>query len=167
MLADMSQHIGYFEVGRAVGAGLAQLTNGTCVEGEWLDNKRVGLFNVVDAKGVKWTEKYETDGRKIARKKVKISVPNPDFVEGGEQPKTLEIPEDPGKPAAECWTCRGLFHKAYNNNYACRKHKGKWIQKKGYSGPGDAPGVWNCCGNDNQADPGCVFLEHKLDHGDD
>jgi len=166
MLADGSQHIGYFEEGRAMGAGLAQIGNGTCVEGEWRDNRRYGSFQLVDAKGVKWIEKYDVEGKKVARKKVKLSVPNPEFVEGGEAPVSIGVPEDPGDPALECWTCQGLFHKLYNNDYACRKHKGRWIQDKRYHGGGEAPGVWNCCANENRHDPGCVFLKHKLDHGD-
>ena len=117
MLADGSQHIGYFEEGRAMGAGLAQLRNGTCAEGEWRDNRRYGRFQVVDANGVNWTEKYDVEGKKVARKKVKRSVPNPEYVEGGQAPVTIEVPEDPGKPAQECWTCQGLFHDKYNNDY--------------------------------------------------
>jgi len=166
MLPDSSQHVGYFEQGRANGAGMAQTPNGMVAEGEWRDNHRQGIFKVIDAKGIQWIEKYNVEGKKTARKKVKKSVPNPAYVEGGEAPATIEVPEDPVEPAAECWTCGGLFHRSVNNDYACRKHKGKWIIDRRYQGEASAPGVWNCCANTNQADRGCVFMQHKLDHGE-
>jgi len=180
MLADGSQHVGHFEKGRAMGSGMAQMAGGIVAEGEWRDNRRYGIFKVLDGNGVSWTEKYNAEGKKTARKKVKKKVPNPAFgsmipnpayAVGGDQPEvipapeTIEVSEDPGKPAQECWGCGGIFHEVYNNNYACRKHKGKFALDRNWRGEGEQPGVWTCCGSKTRADKGCVFKHHQLDHG--
>ena len=44
-----------------MGAGMAQAANGTVSEGEWRDNRRYGPFNVLDAKGQRWVEKYNAE----------------------------------------------------------------------------------------------------------
>ena len=69
LLTDGSQHYGQFKKGRADGTGILQMPNGTVVKGEWEDNRRCGVFSVVDAHGTKWMEKYNRDGKKIARKR--------------------------------------------------------------------------------------------------
>lgn len=38
--------------------------------GNWVMNKRVGTFEIVDAKGQLWIEKYGEDGKRISRKMV-------------------------------------------------------------------------------------------------
>ena len=38
--------------------------------GNWFQNKRKGLFHIIDGEGVLWTEKYDDEGKRAFRKKV-------------------------------------------------------------------------------------------------
>ena len=108
--------------------------------------KRVGAFKSVDPKGIVWNERYNAEGKKVARKKAKV---------GDTETILTEL------PAYECWGCGGQFHAGYNNKYSCRQHKGQWIPSR--SDP-ESQGVWNCCAKESRAEPGCKFSFHKLEH---
>lgn len=69
--------------------------------GNWEQNKRTGIFKVVDASGTHWKEKYDKDGKRVARKKVREKVPNPEYVEGGEAPETIEVEVAKDEPAVK------------------------------------------------------------------
>lgn len=147
-LQNNSQHCGHFAAGRVHGPGMFQEANGTVIEGEWQAQRRVGTFQVTDKQGQLWEERYNAEGEKKARKKMK-----------DEKSQLLMV-----SPAKECWHCGGLFHSNYNNKYACRRHKGKWIPSRAHIHDPNGPGVWNCCGKENRAEPGCMFSSHALDH---
>ena len=43
--------------------------------GTWAQNKRKGIFKIVDGEGCLWTEKYDDDGKRTLRKKVLMTSP--------------------------------------------------------------------------------------------
>lgn len=62
-------HEGKFISGRADGPGTLLTAKGVQYKGAWNQNRRVGKFDVIDASGTPWTEKYNNEGKKTARKK--------------------------------------------------------------------------------------------------
>jgi hypothetical protein len=94
----------------------------------------VGLFQVVDNDGNAWVEKYDTDGKRVARKRATLASPNPDFVAGGgdDTPAVIRVPAPARAPARQCWNCAKLFHRVDGpaNLYACRRHSGNWTEDK-------------------------------------
>lgn len=88
-------HEGIFEGGRAHGEGVLLTAKGDeyrgngcsllykleCAwltiwnAGTWAQNKRKGIFKIVDGEGCLWTEKYDDDGKRTLRKKVLVTPP--------------------------------------------------------------------------------------------
>lgn len=156
------RHEGLFENGRAHGEGVF-LAAGKEYKGSWVQNKRVGVFLVSDAKGLKWRETYNEDGSRKSRVKVRENVPNPKYTEGavdedGEPvPETIKVLVEPDEAATKCWNCNNDSRERNNHAWACRAHKGRWSEATDYRGSGEAPGVWACCGKENANEPGCSF----------
>ena len=99
--------------------------------GNWDQNKRVGVFRVVDKAGVRWTEQYAPDGKRTTRKKVletrrkpipmlsksfsqeitcikdRQAVPNPNFApgavneDGTPSAATIDVEVDPDEAAIQ------------------------------------------------------------------
>ena len=67
ILLDGSVHHGNFNAGRAEGPGLLFGANGTIFRGTWAQNRRVGLFEVVDPKGGRWQDAYDEQGKRTRR----------------------------------------------------------------------------------------------------
>ena len=133
--------------GRAHGPGVLLLGNGTVLEGSWVENKRVGAFQSIDAKGQIWKERYNEAGAKVARKKAP-----PAGEEGADDAPQLT------SAARKCTRCSLLFHTAFNHLYACRKHVANFIPNRNDD---DGPsGIWSCCGSQDEQDPGCDFSMH-------
>lgn len=152
-----------FVNGRAHGEGL-YLTKGKEMKGQWVQNKRVGTFDVVDAKGVKWTEKYDDEGKRTSRVKNRIEVPNPEWTEGCAEdvPQTIKELVEPDEPALKCWNCDQLARERINHAWSCRWHRGRWSEARDYRGDGPPPGVWTCCGKEERDEPGCSFTAHSF-----
>eukprot|EP00050_Salpingoeca_kvevrii_P022550 m.127990 g.127990 ORF g.127990 m.127990 type:complete len:226 (-) comp9740_c1_seq5:1584-2261(-) len=159
-------HEGEFVHGRANGPGIYMTAAGSTLKGEWKDNRRTGVFSVVDGNGVQWTEKYNAEGKRTARKKKRIDVPNPDFDPAQEESKenspTIQELADTLAPAAKCYLCDCLAHPEDNHAWACRSHKGRWAEDRDFRGSGERPGVWSCCGRQTRTEPGCSFQEHNF-----
>lgn len=90
-------HEGAFENGRAHGPGIVVGTNGSEMTGTWDQNKRVGAFRVAAKDGVFWSEKYNPEGKKIARKKEKKRAPVAPDTPDTEDPGVIDelVPPDP------------------------------------------------------------------------
>mmetsp|Transcript_12797 Transcript_12797/g.40442 ORF Transcript_12797/g.40442 Transcript_12797/m.40442 type:complete len:152 (-) Transcript_12797:4-459(-) len=149
------------------GAGCFVTPTGLALQGTWADNLRTGEFDGLDKDGVKWKERYNAEGKRVARKKVKEEKPNPEWSEGAPQdvPKTIQVPVPPGPKAQSCWNCMGIYHVQFNHTYACRQHKGQWLEDKAFKGEGDVPGVWSCCASQLYSPAtGCDFQSHNLKH---
>jgi hypothetical protein len=71
-----------FTEGRCHGPGVLLSANGSEMRGNWEMNKRVGDYAIVDGEGVHWMERYDKDGKRTVRRKVRESVPNPAFTPG-------------------------------------------------------------------------------------
>ena len=136
------QHQGEFREGRAHGPGVLIRGTGEELEGNWVENKRVGQFTVIKPSGAKFTETYNEEGKLVGRKKVE---------------------DAPPEPPSECWGCGGKFRATYNNPYACRVHRGEWRWRSAMRNEPDDPGVWACCVKEHSLAPGCHFVEHNLD----
>jgi len=139
LLPDGAQHWGSFKNGRAHGKGI-YLTDGTACEGLWDENKRNGLFNVLDGKGKTWQEKHDAIGKKVARKCIKQE----------EEDLTQLLPK-------QCTGCNLRYHEAFNHNLACRKHAANILidpEKK------EEP-IWTCCGARGEKTLGCEFQRHQ------
>ena len=59
-------HVGLFEGGSAHGEGAYYDARGSVHCGSWVTNHRVGHFEVVDAKGNVWDDKYDSFGKRVA-----------------------------------------------------------------------------------------------------
>eukprot|EP00163_Fabomonas_tropica_P013443 TRINITY_DN2497_c0_g1_i3.p1 TRINITY_DN2497_c0_g1~~TRINITY_DN2497_c0_g1_i3.p1 ORF type:complete len:190 (+),score=30.69 TRINITY_DN2497_c0_g1_i3:123-692(+) len=140
---NCDQHQGEFREGRAHGPAVFVTHKGEEYEGTWDMNKRVGTFIVTKASGNKFTEVYNEEGKLKSRKKI----------EG-----------DVGEVPVECWTCGGKFRETFNNDYACRRHRGEFRWKPGTDRGDEDPGVWSCCVKDYKLTPGCDFSAHNLKH---
>ncbi len=105
-------------------------------------NKRVGVFQILDANGLHFTETYSAEGKAQAKKRVKEAQPNPKYTAGGTEPETIEADPPPGPKAAKCWNCNALSHPHNNHQWACRSHKGNFTEDLTYRGDGPRPGVW-------------------------
>eukprot|EP00128_Syssomonas_multiformis_P015161 Colp12_sorted_trinity150504_noHs@7435 len=143
---NLAQHDGQWQDGKAQGPGVYVTPEGDVFEGQWTDNKRTGVFTITKCDGAKKTEKYNAEGKLVARKNC----------------------EDKGSKAVECWTCGGKFREDFNNPYSCRQHRGTWRSKPGVprnmQDAPDAPGLWSCCVKEVRNSPGCEFLAHNLSH---
>ncbi len=141
-------HAGVFSEGRAHGPGVYVASGGSESTGSWDQNKRVGVFSVVDKTGVLWTEVYGADGKRTSRKKNRHAVPNPAFAEGAVTaegtpvPATIDVEDDPETPALQCWNCDGFTRARNNHAWACRSHTGRWAEDRTFRGTGPAPGIW-------------------------
>eukprot|EP00041_Stephanoeca_diplocostata_P011648 m.193027 g.193027 ORF g.193027 m.193027 type:complete len:153 (+) comp18615_c0_seq6:724-1182(+) len=134
-----------------ISQGTYVTAKGSELKGSWNENKRIGEFKTVDAKGTRWTEKYSFEGVRKSRTKDRVEAPNPDFVEGatypeGEKagqpiPKTIKVLVEADEIARKCWNCNGLSRDRNNHAWACRTHKGRWAEDRDYRGSGY---VW-CC----------------------
>ena len=159
-LANGDLHECEFVDGRAEGDGQYCSASGMEMRGKWSQNKRVGMFTIVDGSGVHWKEKYNADGKRVGRKKVREKVPNPDYVEGGEAPETIEVEVPKDEPAVKCWNCNNKSRDRTNHAWSCRAHKGRFTEDRTYTGSGERPGVWSCCGRQTRSEPGCTFQPH-------
>jgi len=139
LILSNAQHVGAFQNGRAHGPGV-YLTDGAACEGSWNQNKRVGAFNLVDGKGVTWTEKYNEEGGKIARKSMKES-------SEGDQ---VTVPQ-------QCTKCPTRFHSIFNHRFACRSHAANLLRDPAEK---EEP-VWTCCGARGENAVGCDFGYHE------
>jgi hypothetical protein len=141
VLPDGACHQGTFINGMAHGPGVYTTAQGTVATGTWQANKRVGEFTILDAKGAEFAERYDSAGKKTARKKVGQAA----------------------APALEC-KCGARFHASANHPYGCRSHKAAWILDRTNTGPEEV-GIWSCCGTKEKADPGCDFKPHvEIEH---
>lgn len=131
LLPDGSAHRGCFEAGRAQGPGEYTSHAGVVHVGQWKANKRIGMFENLDAEGKVWSETYD-DGKRIHR----------------------EVLNRETKAAAvRCRHCRGCFHDSHNHEHACRRHLGSWSEH-------ETVGRWDCCGSRNSSDRGCDVGSH-------
>eukprot|EP00042_Codosiga_hollandica_P002394 m.11785 g.11785 ORF g.11785 m.11785 type:complete len:179 (-) comp16339_c0_seq1:273-809(-) len=64
-----------YKAGRAHGNGTLVTVSGSEMKGKWTENKRVGDFALIDAKGEHWIENYAADGKKISKTKVFLNPP--------------------------------------------------------------------------------------------
>eukprot|EP00039_Didymoeca_costata_P009122 m.120717 g.120717 ORF g.120717 m.120717 type:complete len:225 (+) comp14371_c0_seq2:35-709(+) len=153
-----------FAHGRAHGNGVYFSGNGKELHGTWTQNKRVGVFHAIDSKGVKWTEKYDKEGKRTSRTKDRIEVPNPDWSESSPEdvPPTIKELVPPEEPAVKCWNCDFLGRERNNHAWACRSHRGRWTEDREYRGDGPTRGVWSCCGKETKDEPGCSFQMHDF-----
>eukprot|EP00928_Gymnodinium_smaydae_P096010 TRINITY_DN8382_c0_g3_i1.p1 TRINITY_DN8382_c0_g3~~TRINITY_DN8382_c0_g3_i1.p1 ORF type:complete len:585 (-),score=78.44 TRINITY_DN8382_c0_g3_i1:153-1907(-) len=145
--ADGSCHDGIFDNGRADGRGRwfggAGAQEGCVVEGVWKQNIRVGAFDVWDAKGVLWCEKYNASGKKIARKKV----------QAGDDETCDAVQASRPLAAVPCIRCGKRFHKRWGSVEWCRHHSaGAWQEDVG---------AWRCCGATEHDNPGCEVSAHE------
>lgn len=124
ILPNGSVHHGNFEQGRANGPGVLYDATGAVMTGSWVDNKRVGAFEVIDPKGGSWADTYDSDGKRSSRKK---QAPPPEGAVG----------------AQRCGHCGVKFHEDHNS--CCRQHTGKWLQVN--ANDEDSEGRWLCCGS--------------------
>eukprot|EP00055_Hartaetosiga_balthica_P004245 m.10791 g.10791 ORF g.10791 m.10791 type:complete len:221 (-) comp3726_c0_seq3:1057-1719(-) len=151
-----------FEKGRAHGKGVYYTSKGVEMRGTWNRNMRVGEFAVLDNKGAHWIERYNDEGKRAARKKVREEKPNPDFKEGGDEPETIQVEVEKDEPARKCWNCNHFARARNNHAWACRAHNGRFTEDSTYRGDGPRPGVWSCCGRTERSEPGCAFREHNF-----
>ncbi|CAD7949490.1 unnamed protein product [Amoebophrya sp. A120] len=175
------QHVGRFAEGRAHGDGVYLTSAGQVLVGSWTENKRVGVFQCLEATGVAFEEKYNESGKKIARKKIIIaraqepaaaSASLSSASEGNEKeienattngatdlPETTATPSTTTSQAETCSKCGFLFHAAYNHSLACRTHVANFVQDDKSADPNK--GIWTCCGAREWADLGCNFGMHR------
>ncbi|EDQ90225.1 uncharacterized protein MONBRDRAFT_36643 [Monosiga brevicollis MX1] len=151
-----------FRNGRANGEGVYVSSKGIEWKGRWEANKKTGQFAVVDSTGTHWTEKYDAEGKRVARKKLREAVPNEKFVAGGEEPETIEVEVPKDEAAMQCYFCNGKARDRNNHAWACRAHSGRFTEDRTYRGEGEAPGVWSCCGREERSEPGCAFRSHNF-----
>ena len=86
--------------------------------GSFDQTKRVGIFKVIDFEGTLWTEKYDSDGKRIARNKDKIKRPNPayDSANPSSENPEFNIELKPKLAAAQkCWNCNYMGR--FENNH--------------------------------------------------
>eukprot|EP00397_Hematodinium_sp_SG-2012_P028807 GEMP01030367.1.p1 GENE.GEMP01030367.1~~GEMP01030367.1.p1 ORF type:complete len:386 (+),score=95.26 GEMP01030367.1:247-1404(+) len=143
LLPDGAQHVGTFQNGKAHGAGV-YLSDGTAAEGQWDQNKRQGVFHVVDQKGKTWIEKYDKEGKKCARKAVESIVDD----------RVDEMLES--TVPAQCVKCPLRYHAPFNHKFACRRHGANILRDL----VGTEPPIWTCCGARGEDAPGCDFGYH-------
>eukprot|EP00042_Codosiga_hollandica_P002395 m.11795 g.11795 ORF g.11795 m.11795 type:complete len:235 (-) comp16339_c0_seq2:47-751(-) len=154
-----------YKAGRAHGNGTLVTVSGSEMKGKWTENKRVGDFALIDAKGEHWIENYAADGKKISKTKVKTTIPNPAYTEGADEtvtPKTIDQFPPADVPARGCWNCNAKCRERNNHAWACRTHKGNWAEDYAYRGEGARPGVWSCCGREQKDEVGCTFAAHNF-----
>ena len=60
-------HVGSFDAGRAHGVGIFHAASGAVFKGTWRQNRRVGAFEAVDPKGVRWCDLYDESGKRVRR----------------------------------------------------------------------------------------------------
>lgn len=148
--ADGSCHDGHFDYGRADGRGRlfgsAAAQAGCVWEGIWKQNRRVGSFEVWDAKGVQWLERYDDTGKKVARKKAPVA-----GTEVADSAVVQEVKEL--HPAVTCKRCDRLFQLRWGSVQWCRSHgDGLWDADKS---------KWSCCGAAEKDSPGCEVDKHQ------
>lgn len=108
-LADGSQHIGTFRQGRASGEAVFLSQRGCVLAGTWKDNKRSGLFHMLDTSGSCFEERYE-HGSRVSRLRT-LPANGQDF--------GCEV----------CTRCGLRFCKEFNHAHACKRNdgNGEWI----------------------------------------
>jgi len=168
LLPDGAQHVGRFCGGRADGPGFYLMPKGIVHQGSWRHNLRLGEFVVVDARGAIWCERYNDEGKKVSRKRapgLEGTSPGPTALatsqhDGAGGTAAIEL-------AAECVSCGQLFHGRFDHPYACRRHRGDWVEC-GDNGEHDSKdedrrchGIWSCCGSLDRLEPGCEFSMHQ------
>ncbi|CAD7940981.1 unnamed protein product [Amoebophrya sp. A25] len=160
-----TQHIGRFEHGRAHGDGVFLSSAGLVLLGKWEENKRVGEFRCLDATGQWWLEKYNREGKKVARKKIpsSSSTAASTTTAGADQgDSVVELKQDEATKttllaAQQCAKCSSRFHAEYNHSLACRVHVANFVRGEGEDGN---LGIWTCCGSRDPNDSGCNFGRH-------
>lgn len=142
LLGDGSVHKGSFVNGRPSGPGTYYDRSGSVAIGQWQSGLRVGEFSLVDKTGVAWTERYNAEGKKVARKKTAQT--------DTEAAVQLEQP-------VPCLKCPSHFNALHN--FRCRYHKGLWERRPCHPDFPDG-GYWLCCESKSAKDPGCHLTTH-------